>query len=57
MQNFDFECLLRFYDFVIFIRNRDKLKYFIFFLNKVVRINFVIYYEKMIFLDLVQKDF
>lgn len=56
MQNFDLECLPRPHDSVILIRNRDKLKHFIFFFNKVVRTNSATHHEKTIFPDSVQKD-
>lgn len=37
-QNFDLECLPRLHDSVILIRNRDKLKHFIFFLIKLLEL-------------------
>lgn len=55
-QNFDLECLPRLHDSVILIRNRDKLKHFIFFFNKVVRTNSATHHEETISPRSVQKD-
>lgn len=55
-QNFDLECLPRPHDSVILIRNRDTLKHFIFFFNKVVRTNSATHHEEKISPRSVQKD-